>query len=141
MQKAQLLHRIVSSKTMSYNKANTGTTGTTGTTGRESSDSFFDEDVMTPGHKGMDSSAGLLGNEETDHDGSGASNSSSATDAAKELRDTVIRDEERAVRKVRILVGACVAACGIAITVAVYLLGKAKSDQVVFEQDVSQLLL
>ena len=114
--------------TMSYNLK--------GNTGRESSDSFYDEDVMAPGHKGMDSS-GLLRNDDTDHDPSGASNSSSATDAAKELRDTVIRDEERAVRKVRILVGACVAACGIAITVAVYLLGKAKSDQVVFEQDVS----
>lgn len=77
----------------------------------------------------------------SDHDPSGMTETTSTSaDAAKELRDTVIRDEERAVRKVRYLVGTCVALCGIAVTVAVYFLGKARSDQVMFELDVSTAL-
>ena len=105
---------------------------------KSNEDSFIDEDVIDVSSKSTGSS-GFLNNDETENENeaSGLSSASNASDAAKELRDTVIRDEERAVRKVRALVGACVAACGIAVTVAVYFLGKARSDKVMFEQDVS----
>jgi len=66
---------------------------------------------------------------------------SDTSDAAKELRDTVIQDEERAVRRARVLVGISVAIIGIAVTVAVYFLARAKSDRVMFELDVSTALV
>jgi hypothetical protein len=54
---------------------------------------------------------------------------------AKELRETVIKTEESAVNKSRILVGSAILLCAIAVTVAVYLIAKG-SDQDSFELEV-----
>jgi hypothetical protein len=56
-------------------------------------------------------------------------------DGAKELRETVIKTEESAVNKSRILVGSAILSCAIAVTVAVYLIAK-RSDHVRFELEV-----
>jgi hypothetical protein len=68
---------------------------------------------------------------ETNHDG-GIEN---GHDGAKELRETVIKTEESAVNKSRILVGLAILLCAIAVTVAVYLIAKG-SDQDSFELEV-----
>ncbi|CAB9524999.1 Receptor-type guanylate cyclase gcy [Seminavis robusta] len=54
------------------------------------------------------------------------------SDGAKELRDTVIKNEERAVKRSRCLVGTGIAICALAISIAVYLIAK-RSDQSSFE--------
>lgn len=54
------------------------------------------------------------------------------SEEAREMRDTVIKKEEKAVRRSRALVGTAVALCAIAVTVAVFIISKA-SDQNSFE--------
>lgn len=60
-------------------------------------------------------------------------------DGARELRETVIKKEESAVKRSRTYVGLAIAICAIAVSVAVYILAK-KSDQHSFELEVSQRL-
>lgn len=60
-------------------------------------------------------------------------------DDAKELRDSIIKDEELAVRKSRLMVGVAVTFCSIAVTVAVYFLTK-RSDQTSFELEYEGLV-
>ena len=54
------------------------------------------------------------------------------SEEAREMRDTVIKKEEKAVRRSRTLVGIAVALCAVAVTVAVFFISKA-SDQNSFE--------
>ena len=54
------------------------------------------------------------------------------SEEAREMQDTVIKKEEKAVRRSRALVGTAVALCAIAVTVAVFIISKA-SDQNSFE--------
>lgn len=101
---------------------------------RNSNDNFADELYASSNHDLDESYKSFAdtsqGQKSDTQDGTNNTASSSTSDAAKELRDTVIRDEERAVRKVRILVGTCVALVGLAVTIAVYFLSKSRSDQV-----------
>jgi len=53
-------------------------------------------------------------------------------DEAKEMRETVIKKEEKAVNRSRVLVGIAVTLCAVAVTVAVYFISK-QSDQTSFE--------
>jgi hypothetical protein len=54
----------------------------------------------------------------------------------KDLRDTIIKKEEKSVRKARRLVGVAVITCAIAVSVLVYMFAK-KGDQKAFEIQVS----
>ena len=62
-----------------------------------------------------------------------------ANDGAKEMRDTVIKKEEKAVNRSRALVGVAVSLCAIAVTVAVYIISK-RGDRNSFEIEVSEPL-
>ena len=55
--------------------------------------------------------------------------------AAKELRETIIKHEEKAVRRSRVMVAVAIIICSVAVTVAVYFLTK-KSEQNSFELEV-----
>jgi hypothetical protein len=54
----------------------------------------------------------------------------------KEMKDDIIKDEERAVRNARLMVIAAIIACAVAVTTAIYIFAK-KSDQDTFEREVS----
>ena len=65
-------------------------------------------------------------------------NDKNASEEAREMRDTVIKKEEKAVKRSRVLVGAAVALCAIAVSIAVYFISKA-NDQNSFEIEVRNL--
>jgi hypothetical protein len=54
----------------------------------------------------------------------------------KEMKDRIIRKEEKAVRNARLLVIAAVIACAVAVSTAIYIFAS-KSDQSAFELEVS----
>ena len=63
-----------------------------------------------------------------------------ANEAARELKETVIKKEERNVKKSRVLVGLTMSFCAIAVTAAVYVLAR-RSDQNSFELEVSEFVV
>jgi hypothetical protein len=54
----------------------------------------------------------------------------------KDMKDRIIKDEERAVRNARLLVIAAILVCAVAVTTAIYIFAK-KSDEDTFELEVS----
>lgn len=66
----------------------------------------------------------------------GHSTRGSGIDSENELRRKIIQEEERNVRRARILVGIAFLACATAVTTAVYFFTK-QSDQYAFEAEVS----
>jgi hypothetical protein len=54
----------------------------------------------------------------------------------KDMKDHIIKDEERAVRNARLLVIAAILVCAVAVTTAIYIFAN-KSDQDTFELEVS----
>jgi hypothetical protein len=54
----------------------------------------------------------------------------------KEMKDHIIKNEEKAVRNARLLVITAILACAVAVTTAIYIFA-AKSDQDTFELEVS----
>jgi p-aminobenzoyl-glutamate transporter AbgT len=54
----------------------------------------------------------------------------------KEMKDRIIKKEEKAVRNARLLVITAIIACAVAVTTAIYVFAS-KSDQTTFELEVS----
>jgi hypothetical protein len=94
--------------------------------------SYYDEDKSSSGHGS------------SDHTNFHSSSSVAACDVesgngsvqTKDLRDTIIKNEEKSVKKARRLVGFAVIACAITVSVSVYFFAK-KGDQKSFELQVS----
>jgi hypothetical protein len=71
----------------------------------------------------------------TGHESSGGS-----TNGEQELKNRVIKEEEKHVRRARILVGVAFLACSVAVSVAVYIFTE-RSDERAFESEVSRIIL
>jgi hypothetical protein len=99
--------------------------------------SYYDEDKSSSGHGSSDHGS-------SDNTNLHSSSSVTAGDVesgtgsvqAKDLRDTIIKNEEKSVKKARRLVGFAVIACAITVSVLVYFFAK-KGDQKSFELQVS----
>jgi hypothetical protein len=66
--------------------------------------------------------------------------SAGSTNDEQELKNSVIKQEEKHVRRARILVGVAFLACSVAVSTAVYFFTE-RSDERTFETEVSRIIL
>ena len=95
--------------------------------------SNYDSDKSSTGHGSSDNTDNPSSSSFTGGDAESGTGGSVQT---KDLRDTIIKNEEKSVRKARCLVGFAVIACAIAVSVLVYVFAK-KGDLKSFELQVS----
>jgi hypothetical protein len=95
--------------------------------------SCYDEDKSSSGHGGSSDNTDLHSSSSVT---AGDVESGNGSVQTKDLRDTIIKSEEKSVKKARRLVGFAVIACAITVSVLVYFFAK-KGDQESFELQVS----